>query len=139
MTGFVPLKKDNRGYDLTQLLIGAEGTIGIVTAATLRLYPAILDRAAAWVGVADPEDALKILRMMEARTTTIESFEIIPGEILGRVLHHIPGTRSPLAGEHALARADPDRWRPNRAPSRRPRCWSAFSSRCSRPGWPRTR
>src|SRR5204862_7610308 len=63
------------------LLIGAEGTIGIVTAATLRLYPAILDRAAAWVGVADPEDALKILRMMEARTTTIESFEIIPGEI----------------------------------------------------------
>jgi FAD/FMN-containing dehydrogenase len=96
-----PLKKDNRGYDLTQLLIGAEGTIGIVTAATLRLYPAILERAAAWVGVASPEDALKILRMMEGRTTTIESFEIIPGEILGHVLNHIPGTRSPLAGQHA--------------------------------------
>jgi FAD/FMN-containing dehydrogenase len=99
--GLTPLKKDNRGYDLTQLLIGAEGTIGIVTAATLHLYPAIVERAAAWVGVADPEDALKILRLMEARTNTIESFEIIPGPILGHVLDHIPGTRSPLAGEHA--------------------------------------
>ncbi len=99
--GLAPLKKDNRGYDLAQLLIGAEGTIGIVTAATLQLYPAILERAAAWAGVANPEDALKILRMMEARTDTIESFEIIPGEILRHVLDHIPGTRSPLAGEHA--------------------------------------
>jgi FAD/FMN-containing dehydrogenase len=99
--GLTPLKKDNRGYDLTQLLIGAEGTIGIVTAATLQLHPAILERAAAWVGVANPADALKILRMMEARTDTIESFEIIPGEILRHVLDHIPGTRSPLAGEHA--------------------------------------
>ncbi|MBB4841043.1 FAD/FMN-containing dehydrogenase [Sphingomonas kyeonggiensis] len=99
--GLTPLKKDNRGYDLTQLLIGAEGTIGIVTAATLQLHPAILERAAAWVGVASPEDALRMLRLMEARTNTIESFEIIPGEILRHVLDHIPGTRSPLAGEHA--------------------------------------
>ena len=99
--GLSPLKKDNRGYDLTQLLIGAEGTIGIVTAATLRLYPAIVERAAAWVGVASPEDALKILRMMEARTASIESFEIIPGEIVGHVVRHIPGIRAPLAGAHA--------------------------------------
>jgi len=99
--GLAPLKKDNRGYDLTQLLIGAEGTIGIVTAATLRLYPAIVERAAAWVGVASPEDALKILRMMEARTATIESFEIIPGEIVGHVVRHIPGIRAPLSGAHA--------------------------------------
>lgn len=99
--GLSPLKKDNRGYDLTQLLIGAEGTIGVVTAATLRLYPAVMERAAAWVGVANPEDALKMLRMMEARTTTIESFEIIPGEVLGHVLDHIPCTRAPLAGQHA--------------------------------------
>ncbi len=101
LEGLTPLKKDNRGYDLTQLLIGAEGTIGIVTAATLQLYPAILDRAAAWVGVASPADALKILRLMEARTNTIESFEILPGVILGHVLERIPGTRAPLAGEHA--------------------------------------
>ena len=99
--GLAPLKKDNRGYDLNQLLIGAEGTIGVVTAATLRLYPAIRERTAAWVGVASPERALEILRLMEARTGTIESFEIIPGEILGHVLRHIPGTRSPLSGEHA--------------------------------------
>jgi len=99
--GLSPLKKDNRGYDLTQLMIGAEGTIGIVTAATLRLYPAIRERAAAWVGVTNPEDALKILRMMEARTTSIESFEIIPGEIVDHVVAHIPGIRAPLAGDHA--------------------------------------
>lgn len=99
--GLVPLKKDNRGYDLNQLLIGAEGTLGIVTAATLRLYPAIAQRAAAWVGVESPQRALQILRLMEAQTSTIESFEVIPAQTLGHVLHHVPGTRSPLAGEHA--------------------------------------
>jgi len=93
--------KATTGYDITQLVVGSEGTLALVTEATLRLYPAIVERAAAWVGVADPEDALRILRLMEARTGTIESFEIIPGEILGHVLSHIPGTRSPLAGEHA--------------------------------------
>lgn len=98
--GLVPLKKDNRGYDLNQLLIGAEGTLGIVTAATLRLYPAIRERAAAWVGVDSPQLALNLLRMMEARTDTIESFEIVPSEVLGHVLAHIPGTRAPLAGDH---------------------------------------
>ncbi len=99
--GLAALKKDNRGYDLNQLLIGAEGTLGIVTAATLRLYPAIVQRAAAWVGVESPRRALELLRMLEAQTATIESFEIIPGEVLGHVLRHVPGTRSPLPGEHA--------------------------------------
>jgi FAD/FMN-containing dehydrogenase len=98
--GLVPLKKDNRGYDIDQLLIGAEGTLGIVTAAMLRLEPAVVERAAAWVGLASPEQALALLRQMEARTATIESFEILPGEILGRVVAHIPGTRAPLAGAH---------------------------------------
>lgn len=99
--GLVPLKKDNRGYDLTQLLIGAEGTLGIVTAATLRLYPAIAQRAAAWLGVESPHRALELLRMLEAQTDTIESFEVIPAETLGHVLAHVPSARSPLAGHHA--------------------------------------
>lgn len=98
--GLIPLKKDNRGYDPNTLLIGAEGTLGIVTAATLRLAPAIHQRAVAWVGVASPHAALALLRSMEARTDTIESFEIIPGDSLALVLAHIPGARAPLAGGH---------------------------------------
>ncbi len=95
------MKKDNRGYDLNQLLIGAEGTLGVITAATLRLVPAIVARAVAWVGLADPETALALLRRLEAATHRIESFEIVSGDSLARVLAHIPGTRAPLAGTHA--------------------------------------
>ena len=98
--GLAALKKDNRGYDLTQLLIGAEGTLGVVTAATLRLAPAIAARAVAWAGVASPIEALALLRRMQTATDEIESFEIIPGDSLALVLEHIPGTRSPLAGAH---------------------------------------
>lgn len=99
--GLAALKKDNRGYDLNQLLVGAEGTIGIVTAATLRLVPAILDRAVAWVGLADPERALALLQRLQAATQTVESYEIVPRDFLDAVIAHIPGTRLPLAGHHA--------------------------------------
>ncbi|MDB5695335.1 MAG: hydroxyacid dehydrogenase [Sphingomonas bacterium] len=98
--GLAALKKDNRGYDLKELLIGAEGTLGIVTAATLRLVPAIIERAVAWVGVADPAAALRLLRMMEARTAAIESFELLPHGSLAAVLAHLPYARAPLVGEH---------------------------------------
>ena len=98
--GLAALKKDNRGYDIDQLLIGAEGTIGIVTAAALRLAPAIHARAVAWVGVASPHHALDLLRQMELRTDAIESFEIIPASGLAHVVHHIPDTRAPLSGTH---------------------------------------
>ena len=96
--GLAALKKDNRGYDLTQLLAGAEGTLGIITAATLRIVPAITDRAAAWIGVQSPQAALKLLRFFEARSArAIESFEIVPAGTLALVLQHISGTRAPLA------------------------------------------
>ena len=99
--GLAALKKDNRGYDLTQLLVGAEGTLGIVTAATVRLVPAVAVRGVAWVGVADPVAALALLRRLQARTDAIESFELLPDESLAAVLAHVPGTRGPLAGRHA--------------------------------------
>jgi FAD/FMN-containing dehydrogenase len=96
--GLAALKKDNRGYDLTQLIAGAEGTLGIITAANLRLVPAIADRAAAWIGVESPQVALKLLRFFEARSASaIESFEIVPADSLALVLLHISGTRAPLA------------------------------------------
>ncbi len=95
--GLDVLKKDNRGYDINQLLVAAEGTLGIVTAAALRLVPAVVDRAVAWLAVADPGTALKTLRSMEVRSNeAIESFEVMPGDTLELVLRHIPGTRAPF-------------------------------------------
>ncbi len=98
--GLPGLKKDNRGTSLDQLLIGAEGTLGIVTAARLRLVPAIEARAVAWLGLGSPGQALDTLRALESATDTIEGFEILPAESLAAVLEHIPGTRAPLAGKH---------------------------------------
>ncbi|MGH6707193.1 MAG: FAD-binding oxidoreductase [Sphingomicrobium sp.] len=99
--GLSGLKKDNRGYSLDQLLIGAEGTLGIVTAARLKLFPAIHSRAVAWLGLAGPQAALDTLRALETATDRVEGFEIIPQESLAAVLSHIPGTRAPLTGGHA--------------------------------------
>ncbi|WP_338503028.1 FAD-binding oxidoreductase [Sphingomonas kaistensis] len=90
------LKKDNRGVSLDHLLIGAEGTLGIITALRLRLVPGAGQRGAAWVGVANPHHALALLRCLEAATDTIEGFELIPDVSLTRVLEHIPQTRAPL-------------------------------------------
>ena len=99
--GLSGLKKDNRGYSLDQLLIGAEGTLGIVTAAALRLVPAILSRVVAWTGVDSPTRALELLRFLEAHTASVEGFELIPASSLDLVLKHIPDTRNPLTGNHA--------------------------------------
>jgi FAD/FMN-containing dehydrogenase len=99
-SGLSGLKKDNRGYSLDQLLIGAEGTLGVVTAVALRLAPAVASRAVAWAGVASPQKALDLLRFLEARTNAVEGFELVPQDSLALVLKHIPGTRSPLSGHH---------------------------------------
>jgi FAD/FMN-containing dehydrogenase len=99
-SGLSGLKKDNRGYSLDQLLIGAEGTLGVITAVALRLVPAIAARAVAWAGVESPMRALELLRFLEARTNAVEGFELVPQDSLQLVLKHIPGTRAPLAGEH---------------------------------------
>ena len=108
--GLDALKKDNRGYDIKQLLIGAEGTLGVVTAASLRLAPAIAARAVGWVGVQTPADALALLRLAEAMLgDSIEGFEVIADETLGFVLGHVPGTRSPIetrAPWHVLIEVD---------------------------------
>lgn len=95
------LPKDNRGYDLKQLLIGAEGTLGIVTAVTLKLIPAPAHRAVAWAGLDSPQAALALLgRLRAASAGQVESFELVPGLGLDLVLRHIEGQRSPLTGAH---------------------------------------
>ncbi|MEH3108290.1 MAG: FAD-binding oxidoreductase [Sphingomonas fennica] len=99
--GLSALRKDNRGYDLRQLIAGSEGTLGIVTAASLKLVPEPAARAVAWAGLATPAAALDLLRQLEAETgEAVESFEIVPADALALVLRHIPGTRPPLDGAH---------------------------------------
>ena len=99
--GLSPLKKDNRGYSLTQLLIGAEGTLGIVTAASLRLVPAIGERVVAWVGLETPQAAPRLLHHLETLVgDAVESFELVPASSLALVLDHVPETRAPLAAAH---------------------------------------
>ena len=98
--GLSALAKDNRGYDLKQLLIGAEGTLGIVTAATLKTVPALIDRCVAWADVASPQAAYELLKFLNSRENrSLEGFEIIPRSCLDAVLRHIPGARPPLANE----------------------------------------
>jgi FAD/FMN-containing dehydrogenase len=97
----VPLKKDNRGFDLKQMLIGAEGTLGIVTAATLRLLPAIAGRCVLWAGLDTIHDARALLlRCEDEAGAKLEGFEVIPDHSLDAVLRHLPGSRAPLAGTH---------------------------------------
>jgi FAD/FMN-containing dehydrogenase len=91
------LKKDNRGFDLKQLMIGSEGTLGIVSAATLRLLPAIGERVVAWVGLQSVHDARKLLLECEDRLANeLEGFEIVPRHCLESVLAHQNDARAPL-------------------------------------------
>ncbi len=100
--GLAPLVKDNRGYSLTQLLVGAEGTLGIVTAASLKLVQAVGDRCVAWAACDSPATALALLRQLEGSGgASVESFELVPSIALSLVLDHIPGTRAPFANPSA--------------------------------------
>ena len=103
--GLRALRKDNTGYDLKQLFIGAEGTLGIVTAMVLKLFPAPRARATAWVAVPGPAAAVALLRAVQgACGDRVTAFEIVGREALELVLRHIPDTRAPFGqvGEWAV-------------------------------------
>lgn len=99
--GLKRLRKDNTGYDLKQLLIGAEGTLGVVTAATLKLFPVPRSRAVALVGLDTPRAAIELLALAKDETGGgVEAFEIMKRLGLDLVLRHIPDTRDPLSEPH---------------------------------------
>lgn len=91
------LRKDNTGYELKQLFIGAEGTLGIVTAAALKLFPRPAAHTTAFVGLAHTEFAAALLeRLQDATGNLVTAFELIPRIGIALVLKHIPGTSDPL-------------------------------------------
>jgi FAD/FMN-containing dehydrogenase len=101
-SALTPLKKDNRGFDLKQLFIGAEGTLGIVTAATLRLVPEPQGRCVVWAGLGSVQQARALLLHCEAGAgTALEGFEVLPRGCLDAVLAYLPDARAPLATPHA--------------------------------------
>lgn len=96
--GLRGLRKDNTGYDLKQLFIGAEGTLGIITTAVLKLFPRPKTSAVAWLGVASVAAAVDLLgRMRERFGERVTAFELIGQSALQLVVKNISGTRPPLA------------------------------------------
>ena len=99
--GLKTLKKDNTGYDLKDLFIGAEGTLGIITAAVLRLLPRPVEKATAMVAVTSPQDALALFSLTQARAgSMLAAFEIIGRSSIDIVLRQIDGTRDPFSQPH---------------------------------------
>ncbi len=95
------LRKDNTGYDLTRLFVGSEGTLGVITAATLKLFPRPRSRAVAFLGLRDPAQALELLAFVKGRAgPSLHAFELISRPGIDLVLRHIPGARDPLAAAH---------------------------------------
>jgi FAD/FMN-containing dehydrogenase len=92
------LRKDNTGYDLKQLFIGAEGTLGIVTAAAIKLFPRPQERATAFAAVSDVPSAVALLGRLQQRTNgLVNAFELMSRNGMELVLAHIAGTTDPLS------------------------------------------
>src|SRR6202167_3923712 len=91
------LRKDNTGYDVKSLFIRAEGTLGIITAASLKLFPVPADTATALVGIDSPQQALDLLaRLRGAAGDQVTSFELMPRIAVEMTVKHIPGVADPL-------------------------------------------
>jgi FAD/FMN-containing dehydrogenase len=95
------LKKDNTGYDLRNLFIGAEGTLGIITAATLKMFPKPRAIETAYVGLKSPAEALKLLSLSQTEAAgTLTSFELLSELAVDFSVRHGIDVRDPLAGKH---------------------------------------
>jgi FAD/FMN-containing dehydrogenase len=101
LNGLSKLKKDNTGYDLRNLFIGAEGTLGIITAATLRLFPKPRAVGTAFVGLKSPADALKLLSISQNEAAgSLTSFELLADIAVDFSVRHGIDIRAPLASQH---------------------------------------
>lgn len=99
--GLRGLRKDNTGYDLKDLFVGSEGTLGIITAAVLKLFPVPTTRVVAWVAVADVEHTIQLLTQLGARCgERLTAFEIVGAQALDIVLRHIEGAIPPLPSSY---------------------------------------
>ena len=95
------LKKNNTGYDLRHLFVGAEGTLGIITAAVVKLFPRPRAVETAFIGVPSPAAAVKLLNLAQARVGgAVTSFELIVREVVEFAIKHGHGVRDPLVGRH---------------------------------------
>ena len=102
LSSLTRLRKDNTGYDIKSLFLGAEGTLGIITAASLKLFPRIRATATAFAAVRDPRAAIELLaRLREASGDRVSSFELIPRLAVELTVRHIQGVRDPLQGAHS--------------------------------------
>ncbi len=99
--GLRKLKKDNTGYDLRHIFIGAEGTLGIITAAVLKLFPKPRAVETAFVGLNSPEDALALLNLLQSRAgNAVTGFEIMSRLGMEFDFKHLPGARDPFSEPH---------------------------------------
>ncbi|MEP3278908.1 MAG: FAD-binding oxidoreductase [Stappiaceae bacterium] len=100
--GLRALRKDNTGYDLKQLFIGAEGTLGIITAANLKLFPVPRAQEVAFIGLESPHQALRLFNMAQSHAgSMLTGFELMPRIGIEFTLRHLPGARDPLMSQHA--------------------------------------
>ncbi len=133
------LRKDNTGYDLKDLFVGSEGTLGIITAAALKLFPKPRSRVTAFIGLATPEDALALFRLAREKLgQSVVSFELMKRIAVQFVLAHGENVRDPLPGDPPLVRALGGGGASRRADSTKPSracsatAWSAGSLRTPR-------
>lgn len=101
LNGLSKLRKDNTGYDLKNLFVGAEGTLGVITAATLRLFPKPKAMRTAFIGVRSPYQALELFNQMQAHAgAALTGFEIMPEIGLEFCIRHLHGARDPLEARY---------------------------------------
>ena len=99
--GLGKLRKDNTGYDLRNVFIGSEGTLGIITAVVLKLFPAPKSRSTAICGLTSPKNALQLFTLAKKKSgSALTTFELMPRLGIEMVVQHIPNNRDPLSTRH---------------------------------------